>query len=208
MTAVAPQIIVSDDQWYLEHVLPWPQGEEDGFIIVSHTMGKGHWVDEAVCTSLEALAAIRRRAADPRTVGVFTSQARMRPHDRRKRSADLACAFDGVWLDLDAKDFGKPEESIVDKFDRIVKELKAFRRAVTLPFPSVLVWSGGGMHAYWLTATIMSKAQWMRLSAYGTPHNSMGCAQTCNAPRTPHAYCASPALRTENPNTETVSLSR
>jgi hypothetical protein len=164
MTAASPQIIIPDDQWYVEHVLPWPQSDEDGRVVVSHTMGKGHWVDEAVRTPIEALAVIRRRAADPRTVGVFATQARMRVHEQKRRGADLACTFGSVWLDLDAKDFAGPEEGLAVKFRLILKELTEFCRTVGLPFPSTLVWSGGGMHAYWLTAPAIAKEQWSPLS--------------------------------------------
>jgi Family of unknown function (DUF5906)/Primase C terminal 2 (PriCT-2) len=160
-TAAPALDLTPDDEWYIKELLPFPRQGEDGCITIACTQGQGRWVEEAVTTSDAALATIRKAAADPSVIGVFASQGRMQA---RKRSAQNASAFRSMWLDLDAKDFQKPGEDIRAVYERILHDLDAFCAAAELPAPSVLVWSGGGVHAFWLFDESIFKKQWEPLA--------------------------------------------
>jgi len=151
---------VADDRWYVEHLLPWPQQDEDGCMVVSWTKGRGHWVDEKVRTPDEAIALIRKVAGDREVTGVFASQGRMQSNAREKRSAKLALAFGSLWLDLDGKDFQSPGDGADVVFEKILTRLKDFYITAGLPRPSVMVWSGGGVHAYWIFDQPLAKERW------------------------------------------------
>jgi hypothetical protein len=150
-----------DDEWYVEHVLP--TGER-GYIVISWTRGKPHWVDEAVPTAGDAIRVIRKAAADQSVTGVFASQGRMQAHARKKRSAKLALAFGSVWLDLDCKDFHRPGDRLNVVFTRILTRLKDFCTEVGLARQSAMVWSGGGIHAYWLFDKPVPKERWNKIA--------------------------------------------
>jgi hypothetical protein len=151
---------VVDDQWHVEHLLPWPRQGEDGCIVISWTRGRGHWVDEKVRTPDEAVTIIRKAAGDTSVTGVFASQGRMQSNACEKRSAKLALAFGSVWLDLDGKDFQSPGDGADIVFEKILTRLKDFYIAAGLPRPSVMVWSGGGVHAYWIFDQPVPKERW------------------------------------------------
>jgi len=84
----------------------------------------------------------------------------MQSNAREKRSAKLALAFGSVWLDLDGKDFQSPGEGADVVFEKILTRLRDFYTTAGLPRPSVMVWSGGGAHAYWLVDQPMPKGRW------------------------------------------------
>src|SRR5262249_10952064 len=69
-----------------------------------------------------------------------------------------------VWLDLDGKDFQSPGDGLHAVFKKILTSLKQFHTAVGFPYPSVMVWSGGGVHPYWLFDQHVPKERWTRIA--------------------------------------------
>ena len=81
-----------------------------------------------------------------------------------KRAAELADFFNGIWLDLDGKDFGEANQTLADQFQLMLDQLKRYCLSVGMPDPSAMVWSGGGIHAFWLCKQPIGKELWKRLS--------------------------------------------
>lgn len=73
------------------------------------------------------------------------------------RKAANATWLKAIWIDCDVKP-GDPEHyhTMTEAFDA----LDAFRDKVGLPFPSMTVNSGGGLHVYWISDTPMSPDEW------------------------------------------------
>jgi hypothetical protein len=73
------------------------------------------------------------------------------------RKAANATWFKAIWIDCDVK-AGDPKHyhTMADAFDA----LTAFRHKVGLPFPSVVVNSGGGLHLYWVSSAPLSLDDW------------------------------------------------
>jgi P4 family phage/plasmid primase-like protien len=73
------------------------------------------------------------------------------------RKAANATWLKAIWIDCDVKP-GDPKHyhTMTEAFDA----LDAFRDKVGLPFPSMIVNSGGGLHIYWVSDTPMSPDEW------------------------------------------------
>ena len=73
------------------------------------------------------------------------------------RLAANALAQKVIWIDCDVKPsdpkhYGTEEEAL--------KAILLFAASVKLPTPSAIVRSGGGLHAYWISKTPLSPAEW------------------------------------------------
>lgn len=75
---------------------------------------------------------------------------------RAHRHADQATALKSIWMDIDVKDDGKSYASL----DEAMTALNTFLWDASLPFPSALVKSGGGLHVYWISDKAMTPAEW------------------------------------------------
>lgn len=60
-----------------------------------------------------------------------------------------------LWMDIDVK----PEKGYAT-LPEAIDALKAFTQAAAIPGPSAVVLSGGGVHAYWISDTPLTKAEW------------------------------------------------
>lgn len=84
-----------------------------------------------------------------------TQKANGKPKAVRK--AANATWLKAIWIDCDVKPGdAKHYHTMPEAFDA----LDAFRDKVGLPFPSMIVNSGGGLHVYWVSHTPMSVDDW------------------------------------------------
>lgn len=151
---------LDQQQWYLRHLLPWPQAGEAGEIVLAWSKNDGTWPHRGVRTQHEAERLIAFLQSDPTVEGVFAAQAMM----SGQRSAANAVAFGSVWLDLDEKDFRCPGDNDQSVLDRILVELGNFTAVAGLPQPSVTIASGGGAHCYWLFTSQITRDRWEQIA--------------------------------------------
>jgi hypothetical protein len=87
-------------------------------------------------------------------------------YTRGKRGAEFSLLQKAIWVDIDvgetpraepAKPVSKPKYKTVD--EAMLAILK-FTKAVSLPMPSAIVRSGGGIHVYWISKTSLTPAEW------------------------------------------------
>jgi hypothetical protein len=144
--------------WYLNNVLSWPTGDQS----VSHyiCLQGRRWVELEAKTAHQAMAIVRAHCTDPTLTGIYITQALM----EGRREAANARLFNGVWLDVDAKDFSNPDDGARTTARRILRELSRFQAATKMQ-ASCLVWSGGGVHCYWSFAHPIGFDQWAPLAA-------------------------------------------
>jgi len=161
VTAAALVTPLADDEWYINHVLPWPTPGEDGCITIACTRGPGRWREQAATSRSTALISVRTFAADPSVVGVFASQARMRENKRTKLNAT---AFTSIYLDLDHKNLQIAGQEFLSPQERVLRGLRQFCEGTGLPEPSTTIWTGGGVHAFWLFTNPIPVDAWEPLA--------------------------------------------
>ena len=70
------------------------------------------------------------------------------------RNHENVAAFKSVWIDVDVKPEGYPT------VEEALAALKDFCRKAQLPPPTALVFSGGGIHAYWISDKPLTLEEW------------------------------------------------
>gem|GEM_PF-1423016 len=76
------------------------------------------------------------------------------------RTAENASGAYGFWADIDCGETKAAEGKGYGDVEQGLAALKAFCQNATLPEPTILVNSGGGIHAYWTLAEFVSKDDW------------------------------------------------
>jgi putative DNA primase/helicase len=89
---------------------------------------------------------------------VFVSLAQFR-EDSPKREGAFAEHFASVWVDIDVE-CGDGKAKPYASRAAGMEALEAFLSQTALPRPSLLVNSGGGIHAYWCFSEIIDKTAW------------------------------------------------
>ena len=79
-------------------------------------------------------------------------------NERAARHADDALALKAIWIDIDVKP-DKPEKAYVSKSEA-VSALHQFIADACIPPPTAVVFSGGGVHAYWISDRPLTVAEW------------------------------------------------
>jgi hypothetical protein len=90
--------------------------------------------------------------------GIATTNTKGKP--KAVRLAANALKVKALWIDADV---GPSEPGKKPKYPDIQTALKAillFQQTVKLPAPSAIVYSGGGVHVYWISKDPLDPAQW------------------------------------------------
>jgi predicted P-loop ATPase len=174
-SAASQQAPVSDARTFLESVLVWPgSAQAPGWINV-HVNAKNEdptknggkpwvvgWPFKTVDAVMDRINWIATMAPSLFNVWVCMSQqAECAPREGKKpkavRKAANATWLKAIWIDCDVKPGDAHHyHTMPEAFDA----LDAFRNKVGLPFPSMTVNSGGGLHIYWVSDTPMSPDEW------------------------------------------------
>jgi len=125
--------------------LGWPYQSIDEFIKRAGWIAGGHQAMKDVwfCTSRQSQMKLNAKGK-PKAV----------------RFAANAVAQKSIWIDLDV---GPSEPGKKPKYATVADALKAvllFARTVGLPDPSAIVFSGSGVHVYWISKTELTPAEW------------------------------------------------
>jgi hypothetical protein len=124
--------------------LGWPYQSINEFIKRARWIADGHQTMKDVwfCTSRQSQMKLNK--GKPKAV----------------RFASNAMAQKSIWIDLDV---GPSEPGKKPKYARVEDALKAvllFAKTVGLPQPSAIVFSGSGVHVYWISKTELTPAEW------------------------------------------------
>lgn len=177
---------------FLLRVLPWPSDDDKGFINV-HVMGTGSdgkkfWSGTPtrdVDQFLKAVHGALQWRTPPDVYMCMSRQAQSREVNGKIRAAKHATdalALKSIFLDIDVgkppKDDGTPTayQSIADALDAV----QTFCLATTLPFPTALVASGGGLHAHWISQKSLTPDEW-RPYALGLKQAALNHGLICDA---------------------------
>lgn len=119
----------------------WP------FKTVDELVGRASWLnttsnmkDAWFCTSLQEKAALNSKGK-PKAV----------------RLAANALAVKSIWVDIDV---GPDDPKKYATVEEALAAILLFQKTVGLPPPSAIVFSGGGLHVYWISKTPLTPEQW------------------------------------------------
>lgn len=165
---------MSDIEDFLDRVCPWPASDEDaGWVNL-------HWIDKTKPIHFGAPGKPFRSRGDFVWMVNFllskggkldlyfclTRQAKTKIGKSGKplavRKAEHALAAKALWIDLDVK-VDKPDKAY-PTLQEAYRALLAFCEAVGIPFPNVIVESGGGIHAYFVFDKQLTIAEWRPLA--------------------------------------------
>jgi hypothetical protein len=185
-------------QLYLARALPWPQdGDPPAFVNIhwtfepsNHKLGaKFPWTGRAVRDLKEAVNAIDWAIRQPGTRDVYACLSTQLNANEKTgknnfkyftpiRGQANAVAIKTLFLDVDFKGGA----SGYDTQNEAVHELARFLKETSLPKPSMLIMSGGGVHVYWTLARALTLGEWQPLAyalAEATKKHALKCDTQC-----------------------------
>lgn len=125
----------------------WPFRDSDEFVKRAAWMSSTNhkYKDVWFCTSLQS-------AKGKNTKG----------KDKAIRLSANALKQKAIWIDCDVKP-GDPKHYGTEA--EALKAILQFTAKVKLPSPSTIVYSGGGIHVYWISKTPLSPAEWAQYAS-------------------------------------------
>jgi hypothetical protein len=163
---------------FMSRVVPWPQGGECAFINLHWTSPKGQGMRGRPYTSpVELLSMAQWGATKPAVMKdiyfCLSSQSATGPVYKGRataaRSQQSVIAVKAIWLDVDVKP-GKGYPTLTAALNAITE----FVVKANLPSVSALVFSGGGVHVYWISDRPLGRSEWQAyadgLKALGVAH--------------------------------------
>ena len=144
-----------DAKEFLASVVPWDI--EGGYVTIHwRRPGNNKWPGRSCRTLEDALAVvdeILKSAADADIFFCLSSQS----DSTGKRSRANALGVSALWVDIDVKP-DKPE--CYSTLEEALKQLYYFCALLEIPDPSVVIKSGGGIHAYWYSDHTLMVDEW------------------------------------------------
>ena len=180
-------------QTYLARVLPWPTGDENGYVNIHWTFSPADhkdgtpypWTGQACRSVDEAVRAIAWAQNRPGTRDIYACQSlqsQAKDTDPRKpskylkalRSQANSLALKGLFLDIDLKDYASVQE--------LYQTLSKFVLGSGMPQPNVIVATTGGYHVYWTLDRHLTPTEWSPLAhslAEATRKLNLKCDVQC-----------------------------
>lgn len=142
--------ILSSASTWLEHV----RTEGRGFIFALKNKHPSSAVFDTNDVALEEIGNLIDEGCD-----VFISVANFHP-DSTRRTAENVTEVNSLFIDLDCGE-GKPYSNQEEALNSLVSTVKLS----AFPQPSLVVDSGGGVHAYWCFDEPVAKGEWLTIAA-------------------------------------------
>ena len=169
----------------MEQVVAWPGSEGPGYVNLHWTSPKGPGMRGKPYKDVQSLMDMAQYATNKPAVYkeiyfcLSTQSATgklIHGHPVAARIKQNAIRLKAIWLDIDVKDGPKNYHSLAEALDA----LTAFTAAAHLPPPSALVFSGGGVHVYWISDRPLLPAEW-RPYAEGLKAEAVRLGLLCDA---------------------------
>ena len=156
---------------FMARVVPWPENSKArGFVNLHWTFWEGEeppktppWGGMPTKTVQDFMNALDRVRAWKSTRDIYfclSLQAQTRLNSRGSvvaaRSKVGALALKAIWLDIDVKEPPRGYATLPDA----IAALTAFCKSTMLPPQTTIVFSGGGLHVYWISDKPLTPAEW------------------------------------------------
>lgn len=154
---------------FIGRVVPWPGAGAPGVVNIhwrakNQTTGNFFWGGRPQTSPDSFVSMVQWANGRPNFIQdiyfCLSLQSQIGKYSRGKptvaRSADNAMALKAVWLDIDVKD---PPKGYATR-EEALRTLDMFIKASSLPFPTCIVGSGGGLHVYWISDRPLTVDEW------------------------------------------------
>jgi hypothetical protein len=153
---------------FMSRVVAWPNADGPGYINLewqakNARLGKTIWTGKPLKAIDTFLALADQISHEDSVTNIYfclsqQSQCRETPKGQTiaHRSKETATFLKAIWLDIDVKDSAKGYSSLHEAF----AALSQFIAHYSLPSPSAVVLSGGGIHVYWINNRPLTVAEW------------------------------------------------
>ena len=154
---------------FMSRVVPWPEAGAPGVINLHWTFPKFKGMGGRPFRLISNFMNMAQWGASKPTVMkdiyfCLSQQSKTKPpkdpagNERAMRHADDALALRAIWFDIDVKP-DKPEKAYVSKKE-VLSALNKFCADANVPPPTAGVFSGGGLHAYWISDRPLTVDEW------------------------------------------------
>jgi hypothetical protein len=158
---------------FIGRVVPWPENSEaPGYINLHWTFWDGDdppksppWGGIATKTVEDFMRALDWVRAQKNTRDIYfclSQQSQTRTNKRGRvaaaRSQRNALSLKAIWLDIDVKDPPRGYATLTEAIDALTE----FRNSIKLPPPTAVVFSGGGLHVYWINSKPLAPVEWKK----------------------------------------------
>ena len=140
---------------FMARVVPWPTNGSGHVGLHWHLPG-GPFRDCYVSSVDDFLASVERVADKSQNIYFCLSQLRA-----KKRIKDNATYLKSIWLDVDVKKPPKGYASLKEALESV----RGFTARYSIPPPSAVVYSGGGIHVYWFSNRPLTVTEWRPYAA-------------------------------------------
>lgn len=160
---------------FLSRILPWSDPDEPQTYVGIHWKQQGQhkefWTGRAVRSVEEAVRTISWADSLPDTRDIYIAMGSQREAEQATskagnlylkpiRNQHNVAALKDLYLDIDIKGGDKGYEDLKSA----VAALGQFIKGIDLPKPTMMVGSGGGVHAHWELDNALSPAEWQPLA--------------------------------------------
>ena len=140
-----------DARKFLTSVVPW---DTEGYITIHwRRPGNPKWPGRSCRTLDDALKIVDEILQSEANADIFFCCSSQKENSG-KRSRANALALQSVWMDIDVK------PGAYDSVEEAVTHLLNFCKLVEIPFPSIIIETGGGIHAYWYSDRTLTVDEW------------------------------------------------
>lgn len=149
---------------FISRVLPWPRDGDPGVVNLHWTSPKGPGMRGRPYTNVAhflSMAAWGSKHADSIKDIYFCLSLQsavgetINGHARAHRSQQNALTLKAIWLDIDVK----PDKGYV-KLSEALDALAKFLNDAKLVRPTAIVFSGSGLHVYWISNKPLTVIEW------------------------------------------------
>lgn len=98
------------------------------------------------------------------------------------RSSSTAVKLKSIFLDIDLTEGKKKKDKGYDTQTELVAAFRKFLVATKMPLPTIMVYTGGGYHMYWVLEQALAVPAWQELAdalAEATRQNGLSCDTNC-----------------------------
>ena len=142
-----------DARDFLESVVPWTS---EGYVTVHWQHRSGNKFSGRSCRTVDDVIKAVEELKARTEANIYFCLSRQKEGNGKRARDNALCLF-AAWMDIDVDPTNPKKYATVAE---AIAALLRFCLEVGIPQPSIIVRSGGGVHAYWLSDRILTVEEW------------------------------------------------